>query len=267
MKINMKIRSFLLLSALAVCMSFSTSVNAQTTYYQFKIYHLSKAQEPVVENYLKSAYIPALKKAGIANVGVFKLITPDTLDNKLYVFVPYNSLTQFDNVNSVLAADNQYKVAGKEYLEALSTNRSYGRIESILLRAFSAMPKPAVPKLNGPKAQRVYELRSYESPSETLAATKIKQFTVGNKENGSELDIFTKHNFNAVFYAEVISGSKMPNLMYMTTFNNAADQEAHWALFNNDPNWAVLRRLPEYGGGTVSKNERTYLYPVEYSDF
>ena len=35
---------------------------------------------------------------------------------------------------------------------------------------------------------------------------------------GGEIDIFTKLNFNAVFYGDVIVGSHMPNLMYLTCF-------------------------------------------------
>jgi hypothetical protein len=31
-----------------------------------------------------------------------------------------------------------------------------------------------------------------------------------------------------VFYAEVLSGLRMPNLMYMTSFENKEDRDAHW---------------------------------------
>ena len=48
---------------------------------------------------------------------------------------------------------------------------------------------------------------------------------------GGEIDLFNKLNFNAVFYGEVLSGSSMPNLMYMTSFENKADRDAHWKSF------------------------------------
>jgi hypothetical protein len=35
---------------------------------------------------------------------------------------------------------------------------------------------------------------------------------------GGEVPLFVRLGFNAVFYGEVIVGSHMPNLMYMTTF-------------------------------------------------
>ena len=43
---------------------------------------------------------------------------------------------------------------------------------------------------------------------------------------GGEIILFDRLDFNAVFYGEVISGSKMPNLMYMTTFDNQESRDA-----------------------------------------
>lgn len=235
-------------------------------YYQLKIYHMTKAQEPVVENFLKTAYLPALKRAGISKVGVFKPVAPtDTTEQLIYVFVPFTSLTQFDKINPVLDKDQQYKAAGKDYLEAAYNKPAYKRIESILLRSFPAMPEPEVPNLTGPKSERVYELRSYESATENYAANKIKQFNEGNQD-GNEIKLFKRLNFNTVFASEVISGSRMPNLMYMTTFNNKADRDAHWAAFSADSIWKALSGMTEYQHN-VAKNDMKFIYPVDYSDY
>jgi len=64
----------------------------------------------------------------------------------------------------------------------------------------------------------------------------------------------------------VVSGSHMPNLMYMTTFNSKDDRESHWKTFSNDPVWKQLVALPEYQHN-VSKADITFLFPVDYSDF
>lgn len=133
------------------------------------------------------------------------------------------------------------------------------------MRAFSGMPSTATPKLTSPKNERVYELRSYESASEKLGASKIRQFNYGSEE-GAEMSIFTRLNFNPVFYGEVLFGGKMPNLMYMTSFQNRADRDEHWKAFNADSYWLKLRAMPEYLN-TVSKNTQIFLYPAEYSDY
>ena len=58
-------------------------------YYQLKIYHFKNAaQEGRLDTYLQNAYLPALHKTGVKSVGVFKPIKQDSLDRKVYVFVP-----------------------------------------------------------------------------------------------------------------------------------------------------------------------------------
>ena len=246
--------------------SFSAYSQGSREYYQFKIYHVTKAQEAGVDNYLKTAYIPAMKRAGIKAVGVFKPVVTDTADQKIYVFIPFNSLDQFDKINPVLAKDKQYAAAGKEYLEATGAKPAYKRIESIIIRAISNMPQTVFSKVSGPKNERVYELRSYEGASENLSTNKIQMINEGSAKDGNEIDIFNRLNFNTVFIGEVLSGSRMPNLMYLTTYINKADRDAHWAAFNNDAKWGSLRSLPEYQRN-VSRNEQNFLYPVEYSDY
>ena len=134
-------------------------------------------------------------------------------------------------------------------------------METILLKAFSMSPFMKLPKLESPKNQRVYELRSYESSSEKIFRNKVHMFN-----EGGEIDIFSKLNFNAVFYGEVIAGAKMPNLMYMTTFENKEDRDAHWASFSVDPDWKHLSSLPEYKNN-VSSSEIIFLRPADYSDY
>ena len=218
-----------------------------------------------METYLKNAYVPALHRAGVKQVGVFKLVDMDTVDLRVYVFIPFQKFEQIENLTATLQKDTQYAEAGKDFLQAPFNNAGYVRIESILLRAFAGMPTPATPKLTSPKTERVYELRSYESASEKLATSKIRQFTYGSEE-GTEMSIFTRLNFNPVFYGEVLFGGKMPNLMYMTSFQNKADRDEHWKAFNTDSQWVKLKALAEYQN-TVSKNTITFLTPADYSDF
>ena len=65
---------------------------------------------------------------------------------------------------------------------------------------------------------------------------------------------------------EVIAGSRMPNLMYMTAFESKKDRDAHWAAFDSDPDWKHLSSLPEYKNN-MSHSDITFLRPADYSDF
>jgi len=58
----------------------------------------------------------------------------------------------------------------------------------------------------------------------------------------------------------------MPNLMYMTTFDNKESRDAHWDTFEKSPVWKKLSSLPEYQNN-VSHIDITFLYPTSYSDY
>ena len=230
------------------------------SYYQLKIYnYTTDKQEETLDSFFKDAYLPALHRLGIKDVGVFKPVKQDSV-RKVYVFIPFKSLTEFEKLEQSLAGDKQFLSAGKDYIDAPYNDIPYSRFESILLKAFAGMPFYAKPALNGPKKDRIYELRSYEGPAEKYYINKVEMFNKGN-----EIGIFNRLGFNAVFYGEVLSGSTMPNLMYMTSFENKASRDAHWKAFGGDPEWKVLSAKPEYKNN-VSRITTTFLYPTDYSD-
>ncbi len=230
--------------------------------YEIKIYHYKTAeQEKGLDEYLQRALLPALHKNGIVTIGVFKPLANDTATDKLiYVFTPLKSFEQFLSLPSVLEKDAAYNTAGSTYLNAAYNNAPYTRTESILLKAFKLAPQMQLPALTGSKADRIYELRSYESPTEKLYVNKVHMFN-----EGGEVPLFKRLEFNAIFYADVISGSHMPNLMYMTSFDNLASREQHWKTFVADPEWKKLSAMPMYQHN-VSKSEITLLHATEYSD-
>ena len=235
---------------------------AKREFYEIKIYTISNsAQEQGLDAYLKDAYLPAMHRQGIKTIGVFKpRSTTDDAGKKVYVFTPLKSQSHILAITKKLDADAAYQNAGDAYINAKFDNKPYDRFESIVLLAFSEAPQMMLPNLDGPKSDRVYELRSYEGPTEKYYLNKVKMFNTGG-----EVKLFKRLNFNAVFYGEVITGSHMPNLMYMTTFANQADRDAHWKAFVDAPEWKALTADQQYKNNT-SKNTQYFLYPTEYSD-
>lgn len=222
----------------------------------------NEMQEQRTHNYLKDAYMPALKRLGIDRIGVFKK-RPKENDTLMYllVLIPFKDFDQFEGIDRRLALDKEYLGNGKEYLNSAHDQPTYLRISSTLLKAFKDMPVLAASTLDGPRSERVYELRSYESPSENLYRNKVKMFN-----EGGEVSLFDELGFNAVFYGEVLSGCKMPNLMYMTTFTNQESRDAHWKAFVESATWKSLSAMPEYQNN-VSHIDIDFLYPTEYSDY
>ena len=232
-------------------------------FYQIQVYRLNgKTQEARVDNYLKNAYLPALHRAGIKTVGVFKPIATDTTSGKqMIVWLPLTSPDQLDKLQEALIKDKIYQTAGVDFLNAPFDNVPFLRKESILLKAFPEAPLFFIPKFKTKPEERIYELRSYEGPTDYLFRQKVKMFN-----EGGEIKLFKSLEFNAVFYASVISGSTMPNLMYMTTFADLTAHDAHWDAFRNHPDWKKLSALDEYKH-TVSRIVKILLYPTDYSDF
>jgi hypothetical protein len=256
-KITIALASFVLL--------ISQAYAASKEIYQIKIYHLKTAdQEQSVENYLEKAFLPGLHRAGISKAGVFKNVKSASADKKdellIYVLVPYKSVDEIFKVEQKLKKDKTYLQDGSSYLDAAYNKTPYERIETILISAFEKSPHFNLSGVTSPKSERIYELRSYEGPTEKLYESKVKMFNTGD-----EIGLFKRLGFNAVFYGSVVAGSKMPNLMYMTTFANKADRDKHWDAFSNDSQWKTLSAVEEYKN-TVSHSTITFLYPTEYSD-
>jgi hypothetical protein len=256
-------RRILLGAILILQLSWSMDKKPSREFYQLTVYHFATAeQEKVLDNYLQNALLPALHRVKISSVGVFKAWANDTVTNKLmYVFIPFKSLEMVTKLPAKLKEDVSYNFAGADYINATYNNPSYSRMETILLKAFPLAPQMQLPALHAAKKDRVYELRSYESATEKKFENKIQMFN-----QGDEIGLFKKLNFNAIFYAEVLAGSKMPNLMYMTSFESKADRDEHWKAFGTDPYWKKLSAMPEYQNN-VSHIDIMFLYPTDYSDF
>jgi len=232
-------------------------------YYLIKVYHCNASEQVnAVLAYLEKAYLPAAHKMGFKPIGVFTRFDNDTAtDKRVYVFVPSQNVASLLLLDNAIVKDANVQANGKNYLQAPYNHPPYQRIETIVLTSFKNQPFFALPKLTSQLTERIYELRSYEGSNETFYHQKVKMFN-----EGGEINIFKRLNFNAVFYAEVLSGCHMPDLMYMTTFNNMADRDAHWKLFGNDPDWKKLSGMPEYDH-TVSTANIYLLHPAAFSDF
>lgn len=261
----MKRRTFVKASLTGSAAIAATALQANVTaskkdtreYYELRTYTLKDAaQQQLVEAYYKTAAIPALNRLGVARVGVFTELKP-TRQSKLFVFIPYNSLEHFTKVNVALESDAVYQQAGAAYLKAPATAPAYERIESSLMQAFTHMPVMQAPA----QSQRIFELRQYQSPSESAGKKKIEMFN-----DKGEIDIFKRLGFKPVFFAETIIGANRPNLTYMITFDDMAGHDAHWKAFGSDPEWKQTSAIPEYADALIiSKIVSTFIVPADYS--
>ena len=237
------------------------SQSKKRSFFEIRVYHFQTSdQESAIDDYLKNAYLPALNNEGIRNIGVFKPISNDTARNKrIIMLIPFKNANKFTEVLEELDNSMKAKGAGQRYWHASHDKAPYKRIESTLVKAFASMPNLAVPLLKNEAAKRVYELRSYEGPTEMFYNKKVHMFDVAGETN-----LFKKLGFNPVFFGTVLAGSRKPNLMYMTSFEDMAARDAHWKTFVDDPEWKKMSSNPYYNH-TVSHQDIVLLHPTSYS--
>ena len=102
------------------------------------------------------------------------------------------------------------------------------------------MKKLAAPPSAADKAPWVFELRTYESPSESKGNNKVEMF------NRGEVSLMGEVGLSPVFYSQTLAGSHMPNLVYMVSGRNMDEHKKHWQAFSNSPVWKKLNGDPQY---------------------
>lgn len=257
-------------SAVAALASRATAAapNAGRDYYELRSYRLKPgASRAGLESYLEKAFLPALDRRGIKNVGVFTELdvnknagtSAPKPDSPVWVFVPYASLDTFVSVNADLNADAAVLKAGAEYLEVKKATPAFDRIDSWLLLAFKGMPRMELPAFSRNRVPtRVFEMRDYESHSEVKALSKVAMFNEG------EIEIMKTLGMSPVFFGQALTGPNLPHLRYITCASDLATHLANWKKFGPDPRWVKMKDLPQYADNT-SKNTARFLAPAAYS--
>jgi hypothetical protein len=179
----------------------------------------------------------------------------------VFVLTPCPTLESLAALDARLDADTEYARAGAAYIDAPATDAPYVRMESSLLAAFPKMPRLQVPAATAAKGPRLFELRTYENPSEKAQRAKMRMFG----EMG-EIEIFRRVGLTPVFFSRTLVGPHMPNITYMLVHENTAGREKSWDNFRNDPEWKKLASTPGYADAEIVSNITTVLLrPSAYS--
>jgi phosphorylcholine metabolism protein LicD len=259
-------KKYILSIVLAFTMSFCFSQESKTSsreFYLIQIYHCTSNQQiKGVDSYLQNTYLPYLHKSGIKKVGVFAPIANDTAtDKKLYVWIPMKSLNVLDKLDQGIEQLDPFGKNEIVDLENADSSLPYTRIERIVAKAFKYQSQFEKTSNLTKSPDRIYEYRSYESPTENAHLRKVHMFN-----EGGEITLFKRLNFNAIFYSKAIVGDRLPNLIYITSFNNMADRDAHWKAFSASPEWQSISNMPKYAK-SVNRNETVLMTARMYADF
>jgi hypothetical protein len=230
-------------------------------FYLWRQYILRNGAAPRrLADYLQNAAIPALNRLGHSPIGVFEVVAgvpgPST-----FMLTPLPALETLATLESRLEKDAEYVKAAAAYLDVTATDPAYVRMETSLLSAFPKFPRLVVPAATAAKGPRLFELRTYESPSEKAHLMKVKMFS----ELG-EIEIFKRVGLTPVFFSRTMAGPRMPSLTYMLVHENMAGREKSWDAFRTDAEWKKVASTPGFSDADIVSNITTvYLRPAAFS--
>jgi hypothetical protein len=250
----MERRQFLAVSLAASTVGLAGNLTAETAgtttreYYQLRRYTLlSGPQTKLTESYFSDALIPALGRLGMGPVGALKLdIGPETPSYVL--IIPSTNLSDLAELDLRLAKDTEFLRIAEPFWNATNAAPAFIRVESWLLKAFQGWPKLTPPYSVANKAKRIFQLRTYESPSNGEHVRKVEMFHAG------EFDIFLKAGFHPVLFGDGLIGSRLPHLTYMLAFADQPELDAKWDVFRNDPAWKKLSADPRFAYDQIVNN-------------
>lgn len=217
------------------------------------------AAEKTLDAYLENALVPALTRQGLGPIGVFDQVG-ETADGPIEVMllIPGPSAEAVTNATTKLADDAEYQSAAKDYLGISFKQPVIERIRSELLDSFDVWPQVTVSTQKASGKPRLFELRTYESSTEQSGHVKVDMF------NSGEVPIFLDSGIMPVFMGQALVGDMMPNLTYMTVYDDDTSRNTAWKKFVQHPDWQVLKAVEKYQD-TVSKIHKSDWKPKSYS--
>ena len=253
-------RQFLAGSIAAPALAAAQTDEKKREYYALRRYHLQNGpQRKLTDAFVAEALIPGLNRLGISPVGAFNVsVGPDS--PTLYVLIPGGSAESLVTADFRLEQDADYMKSAEPFFTAPDKQPAFARVESSLMLAFEGWPKLTVPAATAHHASRMFELRTYESPSDRDHRRKVEMF------NSGEFGVFEKAGFWPVFFGDTLIGARMPNLTYMLGFEDMAARERMWKAFGASEDWKKLSGSPRYNfEEIVSSITNTILTPASYS--
>lgn len=219
--------------------------------YEWRIYDL-KENSQLLDTFFEKTLIPAYNKYKI-KVGAFKTYKEESTPKQYYLFV-YPDITTYHEVKKAIWKDKDFTNKAQPFYDTTALNPIYTNFESFLCEAFDKVPQLLEPSQN----RTIFELRLYHSPNEEANQRKVAMF---NKE---EINVFDKVGIHSVCYGEILAGSRMPALMYLTWYTDMEARDEAWHQFGSHPDWINMKDKKEYAY-TATNNKSIYLTPLNYS--
>ncbi len=234
----------------------AASSGSRSRYYEFRFYRLTAGERlQRMNQFAGQRLLPLLQKHKFGLSGFFSVLMGEHSPS-LVGLMSYSSLAEREELWSRLGGDPDWRKAVMELESA--PEPPFVRADSFLVRATSYSPELAAAAPE--QKSRLFELRIYQSPTERQLLALHERF------GGPEIKIFHRTGIHPILYGEMVVGPGMPNLVYLTPFENLAEREKAWAAFEADQEWQKVRAESIQKGGQVVQNiSITMLRATPYS--
>ncbi len=206
-----------------------------------KYYLRNSTQLPRINEFMSQGFLPAAEKLH-AGPKIFLEAVVAAHMPQFVVAVGLNSLDEAGSLHTRLREDPNYAKAFAAWENG--PEPPYEHYAQILLKTADYCPPVESP--SNPGKGRIFELRTYHSPTWKQLAALHARFA------GPEIRIFHRSGVHPILYSETVAGPNMPNLTYLTPFESLAAREKAWAAFGGDPEWAKVRKESTDAHGQIS---------------
>jgi hypothetical protein len=222
-----------------------------STYYLFNRFYLKNGNQlERIREFCKNTFLPALERH-CTGPKIFLQATVAEHMPQVAMFCGLESFQEYGALREQLGGDREFGQGFFRWEDYHHAPVEHYSTSLLRATAYSPTPQPADPQ---PESPRLFELRTYHSPSHKQLYFLHQRFA------GPETGIFGRLGIRPLFYTDTEFGPRKPCLVYLTPFANLAEREEKWAAFSADPEWKQVKEESIKEGGQISSTMHVTLF-------
>jgi hypothetical protein len=222
----------------------------KTRFYLLEQYFMEQGSQPGrIHDFFSKALLPAMERIHKGpKVFLEAVLAPHVPE--VAAIIGLESCDQVWSVSKALFSDKEFVRAFDQWELG---EPPYISASASLLEATDYSPEIVVPE-KPPAAPRIFELRTYHSPTARQAKALHERFS------SAEIKIFHRVGVNPILYSSTVFGANRPNLTYLIPFDSLAAREKAWNAFSADEEWTRVRQESINRSGQISSVIQISIY-------
>jgi hypothetical protein len=214
-------------------------------------YYLKNGTQPGrIHEYFSKTALPALAKLHAGPKLFLDAIVAPHMP-QVAVITGFQSFEELWGIHPKLFTDKEFMKATDSWES--HAEQPFEHCSVFLLEATDYCPE-WVPDAEPRKKSRIFELRTYHSPTWKQLQALHERFA------GPEIKIFHRVGVHPILYTSTLFGQNLPNLTYVIPFDSLAEREKAWDAFSADPEWIKVRKESIDRSGQISSVSQISLY-------